>query len=440
MPEIETIPILFPVIDILNHSVTAKVEWDFQPHQSFTLRCLDGSKFVANEELFNNYAPKQNDELLLGYGFCLLDNPIEQFALKLAFQPELMQYATQMGLMRPESVPFGMDSSFLQTDPNKEQHFLRAKGHPFGRYENHVPFFRGLPPYIVHFFFIQTVLSCDINPDDINIERPGERITLQVLTLLHQALTQRSSTLPLTFAADPKNTKQRFAKSYRDGQANIIHAVRSELQSALTTLLGPPNPTGTTSSLLTLPNALSALHTEYPSAAQTFTSGMKTHNLHPTLRPDHDRLLWTLLLTVYASLVLTNAHNASGLTSPLLAQLAATHALPRVEDGIEDADTWAFLDAHLRDFVVLDGQREDLELGPSEVLDVLGETFVRTEGQEGEGVFVEGPTENLGVRVCMWGMAVVQDDVVGVLGKGGVETCLFVGAEGEGGKWMYGED
>src|SRR5690242_9168492 len=241
LPEIETIPILFPVVDILNHSVTTKVEWDFQPHQSFTLRCLESSTFTENEELFNNYAPKQNDELLLGYGFCLPDNPIEQFALKLAFQPELMQYATQMGLMRPESVPFGMDTSFLQTDPNKGQHFLRAKGHPFGRYDNHVPFFRGLPPYIVHFFYIQTVLSCDINPDDIDTERPGERITLHVLTLLHQALTQRSSTLPLAFAAEPNNVKQRFAKTYRDGQAKIIHAVRSELQSAIDSLLLPPN-------------------------------------------------------------------------------------------------------------------------------------------------------------------------------------------------------
>ena len=95
LPEIETVPSLFPVVDILNHSVTAKVEWDFKPHKSFTLRCLESSRFTIDEELFNNYAPKQNDELLLGYGFCLENNPIEQFALKLAFQPELMQYATR---------------------------------------------------------------------------------------------------------------------------------------------------------------------------------------------------------------------------------------------------------------------------------------------------------------------------------------------------------
>ncbi|KAJ4307631.1 hypothetical protein N0V94_009667, partial [Neodidymelliopsis sp. IMI 364377] len=212
LPDIDTIPILFPVVDILNHSVTAKVEWDFKAHHSFTLRCLDSSTFQAGEELFNNYAPKQNDELLLGYGFCLENNPIEQFALKLAFPPMLQQYASELGLLDPSNVPFGMDTAFLSTDPNNEQHFLRAKDHPFGRYNNHVPFFRGIPPYIVHFFFIQALLSSETPLDDINIEHPGDRLTLQVLTLIHQALTQRSSTLPLTSRLEPQTAPQKFAK------------------------------------------------------------------------------------------------------------------------------------------------------------------------------------------------------------------------------------
>ena len=264
-------------MDILNHSVTAKVEWDFKPHKSFTLRCLESPNFTANEELFNNYAPKQNDELLLGYGFCLENNPIEQFAIKLAFQPELMQYATQIGLMQPSSVPFSMDTSFLSTDPNKEQHFLRAADHPFGRYSNTIPFFQGIPPYIVHFFFIQTILSLDLDSRVIDPNNPGERITLQVWTLLHQALTQRSASLPLPLALSPKNTKQRFAKTYRDGQASIIHAVRTELLSAITSLL-PSSPTLPTHSiLLTLSSGLAALRAEYPAVTSTFSDGLSKH-------------------------------------------------------------------------------------------------------------------------------------------------------------------
>ena len=432
LPEIETVPILFPVVDILNHSVTARVEWDFKPHQSFTLRCLESAIFEEGEELFNNYAPKQNDELLLGYGFCLENNPIEQFALKLAFQPELMQYATQMGLMQPESVPFGMDTSFLQTNPNKEQHFLRANGHPFGRYENNITFFRGIPPYIVHFFFIQTILSLEVDISNINVSKPGERIILQVLTLMHQALTQRSSTLPLKHDLEPKNMKQRFATFYRDGQARIIHAVRSELASAIDTLRISPNTAlPHRSALLTLPNGLAALRAEYPAAAAGFEAGLKKHDLGG---PQDERMIWTILLVVYAGLILTNAENASGINSSLFTRLTPSHPLPRLEDGIEDAETYTFLDEHLDDFLVLEGQGE--ELGPSDVLDDLGLTFVKSKA--GEGAFIDGPTENLGVRLLMWAMSVTQAEVVPVMGENGAEMCLFVKGEEEG-TWMYKE-
>lgn len=417
-------PILFPVVDILNHSVTAKVEWDFKPHQSFTLRCLESSTFTPNQELFNNYAPKQNDELLLGYGFCLENNPIEQFALKLAFQPELMQYATHTGLMQPESVPFAMDTSFLKTDPNKEQHFLRAKGHPFGRYKNNVPFFRGIPPYIVHFFFIQTMLSLELHLPDTNTEQPEERVTLQILVLLHQALAQRSSTLPLDLPIRPQNAKQRFAKFYRDGQARIIHSVRNELSSAITALRIPPTTTlPTRSALLTLSNGLAALRAEYPTAARTFDAGLTKHGLNDA---QDEHLVWSLLLVTYASLILTNADNASGHTSTLLTRLTAHHPLPQVEDGIHDADTYAFLDEHIDDFVAL-----HTDMQASHVLDDLGETFVPANA--GEHAFVDGPTENLGVRLCMWGLSVVQADVVPVLAEDGrrLDMCLFVRGEGE---------
>ena len=432
LPEAETIPILFPVVDILNHSVTAKVEWDFKPQQSFTLRCLESSSFSAGEEIFNNYAPKQNDELLLGYGFCLQDNPIEQFALKLASPPQLLQYATQLGLMEPESVPFGMDKTFLNTDPNKEQHFLRAKGHPFGRYENHVPFFRGIPSYIVHFFFIQTLLSLETNVQEIEIDRPGERITLQVLTLLHQALTQRCSTLPLDLALQPQNEKQRFAKAYRDGQARIIHAVCLELRSAIDALRVPSDAVlPQRSALLSLSNGLAALRAEYPEAASKFESGMSKHGLQS---PEDERLTWTVLLITYASLILTNVNNASGLNSTLLQSLIDKHPLPRLEDGIEDAEMYTFLDENLDDFVSLEGPGEDL--GATDVLDDLGLTFVQ--GKEGEGNFINGPTENLGVRLLMWGMSVAAAEVLPIAGDGGIGMYLFVQSGREDEKeWMY---
>lgn len=414
-------PVLFPVVDILNHSVSAKVEWDFKPHASFSLNLLEGDTFQTGQELFNNYAPKQNDELLLGYGFCLENNPIEQFPLKLAFSPMLQDYAQATGLLNPENVPFGMSTDFLNTDPNTEQHFLRAKGHPFGRYENCIPFFQGIPPYIVHFFFIQTLLSLELNIQDVNVQRPGSRITVQVLALLHQALSQRASSLPLTLAAEPQTSKQVFAKIYRDGQAAIIHAVRLELHSALDHLRKGDLEKET--ALLTSTEAATALLSTDQLAR--FTSAVATNHLK------NDRLIWTILLACLATYSLLDPQSSAGNS---LRGLGARHALPALEDGIEDAETYGFVDEHLGEFITAEYAGGDV----LERLDEVGETYVPGE----EVGLLNERTENLGARVVMWAMRVAEMEVVGVLEDGGSETCVLFSlhdgeGRGEGEGWMY---
>ncbi|KAH8730875.1 hypothetical protein GQ44DRAFT_606257 [Phaeosphaeriaceae sp. PMI808] len=424
LPNQDTVPILFPVVDILNHSVSAKVEWDFQPGTSFTLKLLDGEAFIPGQELFNNYAPKQNDELLLGYGFCLIDNPIEQFPLKLAFPPMLQQYAQETGLFRPENVPFCMSTDFLNKDPNTEQHFLRAKGHPFGRYDNCIPFFSGIPPYIVHFFFAQTLLSLDLDIEDINIQRPGLKITVQVLTLLHQALTQRCSSLPLTIDHHPTNKKQEYAKIYRDGQAKIIHSIRLELHSALSRIHAPAGTTPPSRAILiTSEHIIATLPSDL---AQKFLDGVQKHNLS-----SGNTLLWTLLFTCLAAYSLTHKHDTEATTSPWVRGLYTKHALPVLEDGIEDADTYTFVDEHLADFLVLPNNTD-----ATEYLDDIG---VQDTSSVREGsALVRGRTENLGARFVMWGMKVAEKDLVSVLDDGGLEMCLYTGDDGVvDDEWMY---
>ncbi|CAA9962488.1 hypothetical protein PTMSG1_05862 [Pyrenophora teres f. maculata] len=437
LPGKETVPILFPVVDILNHSVSAKVEWDFQPRQSFALKCLDGHSFQPGQELFNNYAPKQNDELLLGYGFCLEDNPIEQFALKLAFQPQLQQYAQQLGLLSPENVPFGMSKDFLATDPNKEQHFLRAKDHPFGCYDNHVPFFRGVPPYIVHFFFIQTIITLEIDIGSIDVAKPASRIALQVLVLLHQALTQRCSTLPLDLQQEPQNDKQRFAKIYRDTQARIIHSVREELQVAITRLREPNSQSSRV--LHSIPDVLAIFGSNLPIPAKRFDEALAQHHLQG---PEAESMVWTLLLTVLLATMLTTQNTDTAPIFAPLRDLCARHALPALEDGIEDADTYTFIDEHLADFLHLPSA--DPDALPSDVLDELGLTFVNQPAESTAApVFINGRTENLGPRVIMWAMKVVDQDVVSVVEDGQVRKCLYARLQMEEGGaqsvegWMY---
>ena len=447
LPDRETVPILFPVVDILNHSVSAKVEWDFQSHTSFSLKLLDGETFTAGQELYNNYAPKQNDELLLGYGFCVEDNPIEQFPLKLAFPPMLQQYAQETGLFKPENVPFGMKIDFLSKDSNAEQHFLRARGHPFGRYENGVPFLRGIPPYIVHFFFVQTLLSLGLEVQDINVQRPGSKLTLQVLTLLHQALSQRSQTLPLSVSQQPQNDKQRYAKIYRDGQAKIIHSVRHELQAALDRVRAPKGKmlperpaVITTSEALV---ALATLTTKLPSGEpQRFASGLEKHNLRS---PADDTLIWTLLLVCFVAYSLTCEDHGDGLINKWLRTFYTYHPLPSLEDGIEDADTYTFVDENLGHFLRLPHHAEDAQL--TEELDNIGaklQHFGKAPNEDWPAL-VKGETEHLGPRIIMWAMRVAESELVPLLEDGAVHMGVYVVPWEAGGdveaeeEWMYKE-
>jgi len=419
LPDIETVPILFPVLDLLNHSVSAKVEWDFHPHRSFTLKSLDGEHCKPGQEVFNNYAPKQNDELLLGYGFCLEDNPIEQFALKLAFPPMVQQYAHEMGLLHGRSVPFGMSPAFLDQDPSTEQHFLRTANHPFGRYDNHIPFFRGIPPFIVHFFFIQTVMMLDLDLAKVDVERPDPRITLQVLVLLHQAIEQRSRSLPLHLQQEPTNDKQRFAKTYRDGQAKILHAIREELQTAIDRLRRPePACAPGSARLLSTADALSSLEIFSPERICTFRQGMEKHDLHD---PQDEPMVWILLLLALTTSWLTMEHSDPPAPPSWLSPVLSHHPLPTLEDGIEDVPTYEFIDAHLGDFVST-ARPASASSSPVEVLDHLGKTSRLARHR----ALISGPTEHLGARLIMWGMKVADQDLAPVCEDGVVKKCLFV--------------
>lgn len=419
-------------MDILNHSVHAKAEWNFKPHQSFSLNLVDSESCVPGQELFNNYAPKQNDELLLGYGFCLEDNPIEQFPLKLV-SPVPEEYARQLGFLDTQNVPYGMNADFLKKDQTNEQQFLRAKGHPFGRYENAVPFFRGIPPFIVHSFFVQTLLTLNIDLSSIDIQRPGPRMTARVLALLHHAISMRCSTLPLSNELTPENDKQRYAQIYRNGQAKLVHSIRQELASALHKLQPSPsiNAEPSCSVLVSLQQALSTLKL---AQLQKFQSGMPKHSL---ISPQDDTILWTLVLIVSIAHRLTSSNQpaSTGIAPYLTSRFLTAHPLPSIEDGITDAETYTFIDENIADFLNLGSS----DSSPTDTLDDLGLTFVNQPHDSQENVFVNGKTENLGVRIIMWAMNVVEREIVPVWNSevGQMEMCLFCMGKDDGDGWMH---
>lgn len=76
-------PVLFPLVDLANHSPTAKVMWFTDAHSApKTLSIITESELQEGDQIFNNYAPKSNAELLLGYGFCIPGNDEVALAFK----------------------------------------------------------------------------------------------------------------------------------------------------------------------------------------------------------------------------------------------------------------------------------------------------------------------------------------------------------------------
>ena len=72
--------VLLPLLDILNHRPIAQVEW--QARSTFVgLQVLD--RFNAGQELCNNYGPRENEGLLMSYGFTIEGNPFDHVGISL---------------------------------------------------------------------------------------------------------------------------------------------------------------------------------------------------------------------------------------------------------------------------------------------------------------------------------------------------------------------
>ena len=85
-------PVLFPGLDIPNHCLAARVDYLFEPGR-FDIATQDAVR--KGEEVFNNYGQKNNAELLIGYGFCIVDNPNDTVGMMLKVPPPDLQTTLQ---------------------------------------------------------------------------------------------------------------------------------------------------------------------------------------------------------------------------------------------------------------------------------------------------------------------------------------------------------
>ncbi|RCH80486.1 hypothetical protein CU098_001171, partial [Rhizopus stolonifer] len=87
--ESQSAQVLFPLADALNHKPNTKITWSRQgDSETGSLTFISGEVYHAGDEIFNNYGPKSNEELLLGYGFCFEHNEHDFIALKTNFSQD----------------------------------------------------------------------------------------------------------------------------------------------------------------------------------------------------------------------------------------------------------------------------------------------------------------------------------------------------------------
>jgi len=69
-----TLGVMFPLYDMLDHRPGHRITWE-AGGGGIRFRCVGGIR--AGEQIYNNYGPKGNQELLFTYGFAIEGNPLD---------------------------------------------------------------------------------------------------------------------------------------------------------------------------------------------------------------------------------------------------------------------------------------------------------------------------------------------------------------------------
>ncbi|KAL9095759.1 MAG: hypothetical protein Q9165_002191 [Trypethelium subeluteriae] len=296
--------VLFPILDAFNHDHSAEVNWSIEK-DSFTMTLEEPKK--EGEEVFNNYGRKANEELLMGYGFCVSQNPWDRFAL--AFRPPPVAIQNRLRSTRPELFDAnGWDSSAGTFYLPSPRYLAQTYYHdPFS-------FWNALPPTLVELLFHMVMRERGKDVSFVNLKdylidnracwdifAISRQFLEQVQPMLARIILERS-VLPTT----PKNRLQANAQIYRDGQIRILDSVlkgvRTFVQSARPVFdLSQNVPQhDCCSMLMTLPEVLDVWQQAFPTAHRNFLAGIErsanTSDVHVLQQAGWEEDIWTLWL------------------------------------------------------------------------------------------------------------------------------------------------
>ena len=229
-------PVLFPILDAANHDHNAKVDWTFDPGR-FSVTTVKGA--AAGAEICNNYGPKGNDELLLGYGFCLPSNPYDTVAVTLKAPAECLQ----QHLRNTHSQYFTLEGTWLAETAT----FSLKRPSPPG--DDPAQIFHELPEPLLELLLY--ILRDERGLQFSSVETPtehiidtasqGRRYLPHIARMLVQFLAQKSGNIQsVNLPPQPQNQKQEQAAIYRQSQINILTSLISALRTYLRSLIWSP--------------------------------------------------------------------------------------------------------------------------------------------------------------------------------------------------------
>ena len=283
--------VLFPVIDAANHHHDAKVEWRFDPGR-FVFKAIDSVQ--AGSEVLNNYGPKANAELLIGYGFCIEDNPYDTVLLTLKEPPQELQmdlklvhagYFTSDGTWNSDKATFGIK----RTSPD-----------PMSR----MSIFSQLPEPLLELLLYTLRSERDLvfqfveSPLQYLTSGDGRRYLPHIARMIVESLVSKLSKLQsASLPRKPSNDKQKQASIYREGQIAIIETVTNGLRTYLRSLRRGQSP----GALLTLEEAMRIFASVNSVSCQNFLAGIRananTDDVEQLTLAGWEEGVWVLLLS-----------------------------------------------------------------------------------------------------------------------------------------------
>lgn len=224
--------VLLPLLDILNHRPAALVEWQAEIDR---VGLQIEESYSSGQEVCNNYGPRDNEGMLMSYGFVLEENPFEHVLISVNAHP---------------GTPLEIARSWPMDDRSNDNYncYIFDIGHPIVREAKYLE--RALFSYDlldsisvmcsndrefqVMFSKQQTLMSACL-PAGFDDFRNVLATLAQIMLDCRARAERMQATDPsrATPPVRPHNQKQKNAKIYRQKQAGILRAAEGVCAFAL---------------------------------------------------------------------------------------------------------------------------------------------------------------------------------------------------------------